>query len=49
MNEEILKELAEINSHLKDLQAEIQKLASVLEKVVAQRAPNPDTAFHKRS
>lgn len=49
MNEEILKELTEINLHLKNLRADIQKLASLLERMGTQKSPSSATAFQKRS
>lgn len=50
MDEQILKELVEVNLHLRSLEAEIQKLVSVLLRAEAARATTSSaTSFQKRS
>jgi hypothetical protein len=50
MNNQILKELAEVNFHLRKLRAEIQKLVSALARVEADKTTAATaTSFHKRS
>jgi len=49
MNEEILKELAEVNSNLRKLREDIQKLASILERMITQQGHAAGPAFEKRS
>ena len=50
MDEEVLKALAEINSTLSSLRAEIQKLVSALSRAEAEKtAATTATSFQKRS
>jgi len=50
MNHQILKELAEVNFHLRKLRADIQKLVSALARAEAEKTTNASaTSFQKRS
>jgi len=50
MNDQILKELSEVNFHLRNLRADIQKLVSVLARAEAKVTSNAEaTSFQKRS